>query len=217
MSIEILYFAGARDAAGLQRESLADSCLTVAALRAKLLERHPKLGRILDRCKIAVNEEFAEETSLIQDRAVVAVVPPVSGGVGLFRVTDQPLSLDEVVRAVSSPGMGGIASFTGTVRDLTRGKRVLRLDYETYASMATSKLAAIGAEVGAEHGANVAIVHRVGVLEPGEAAVVIACAAPHRRPAFEACQAVIERLKKEVPIWKKEFLEDGSEWVGLGP
>jgi molybdopterin synthase catalytic subunit len=83
--------------------------------------------------------------------------------------------------------------------------------------MAERALARIGAEVGAAHGAEVAVVHRVGVLQPGEAAVVIACAAPHRAPAFRACEQVLERLKRDVPIWKREVFEDGSEWVGLGP
>jgi molybdopterin synthase catalytic subunit len=83
--------------------------------------------------------------------------------------------------------------------------------------MAERKLAEIGAAVAAEHGAEVAIVHRVGVLLPGDAAVVIACAAPHRTAAFRACEECIERLKREVPIWKREVFEDGSEWVGLGP
>jgi molybdopterin synthase catalytic subunit len=83
--------------------------------------------------------------------------------------------------------------------------------------MAERKLAQIGDEVRRAHGAEVAIVHRVGVLLPGEAAVVIACAAPHRTPAFRACEACIERLKEEVPIFKREVFQDGSEWVGMGP
>jgi len=108
-------------------------------------------------------------------------------------------------------------TFTGTVRNETRGRRVLRLEYEAYGPMAERKLAEIGAEVGRTHGATVAIVHRVGALAPGDAAVVIACAAPHRTPAFRACEACIEALKRDVPIWKREVYEDGSEWVGLGP
>jgi molybdopterin synthase catalytic subunit len=108
-------------------------------------------------------------------------------------------------------------TFTGDVRAATRGKRVLRLEYEAYREMAERKLAEIGGAIAREHGAEVAIVHRVGVLAPGDAAVVIACAAPHRTPAFRACEACIERLKKDVPIWKREVFEDGSEWVGLGP
>jgi molybdopterin synthase catalytic subunit len=125
--------------------------------------------------------------------------------------------LAEVIEAVGGPGRGGVVTFTGTVRDQTRGRRVLRLEYEAYAPMAERKLAEIGAAVAREHGVEVAIVHRVGVLAPGDAAVVIACAAPHRTPAFRACEACIEALKKDVPIWKREVYEDGSEWVGLGP
>jgi molybdopterin synthase catalytic subunit len=108
-------------------------------------------------------------------------------------------------------------TFTGTVRDESHGKRVVRLEYEAYAPMAERKLAEIGAEVARAHGVKVAIVHRVGALAPGGAAVVIACAAGHRTPAFRACEACIERLKQDVPIWKREVFEDGSEWVGLGP
>jgi molybdopterin synthase catalytic subunit len=110
-----------------------------------------------------------------------------------------------------------VVTFTGAVRNETRGRRVVRLEYEAYGAMAERKLAEIGAAVTREHRAEVAIVHRVGVLMPGDAAVVIAASAPHRTPAFRACEACIEWLKKDVPIWKREVYEDGSEWVGLGP
>jgi molybdopterin synthase catalytic subunit len=218
MAITVLYFAGARDAAGAARETLAAAPATVADLRRALAAAHPRLGRILERCRIAVDQEFAEDAAAIRDGAEVAVVPPVSGGSPRrFAVVERPLALAEVVDAVASPASGGLVTFTGVVRDATRGKRVVRLEYEAYPGMAERKLEEIGGAVAAEHGADVAIVHRVGVLLPGEAAVVIACAAPHRTAAFRACEACIERLKKDVPIWKREVYEDGSEWVGLGP
>jgi molybdopterin synthase catalytic subunit len=218
MGLVVLYFAGARDAAGTGRETLADAPATVGALRRALEEAHPRLSRVLPRCRIAVDQEFAPDEAPLRDGAEVAVVPPVAGGAGgPYAVVDRPLSLAEVVEAVAAPGRGGVVTFTGTVRDETRGKRVLRLEYEAYREMAERKLAEIGEAVEREHGARVAIVHRVGVLHPGDAAVVIACAAPHRTAAFRACEACIERLKKEVPIWKREVHEDGSEWVGLGP
>jgi molybdopterin synthase catalytic subunit len=136
----------------------------------------------------------------------------------LFRVTDEPLQLDEVVRAVSVPEHGGIVTFTGQVRAVSHGKRIVRLEYEAYRPMAERKLAEIGAGIAVEWpGTRVAIVHRVGVLAVGEAAVVIAASAPHRAAAFEACRAAIDRLKESVPIWKKEVAEDGEVWVGLGP
>ncbi|HET9554760.1 MAG TPA: molybdopterin converting factor subunit 1 [Anaeromyxobacteraceae bacterium] len=217
MPIRVLYFAAAREAAGVAREELADVPATLGALRRALAERRPALARVLARSRLAVDQEFAGDDAPLRDGAEVAVVPPVAGGAPIFRVTDAPLSLDEVVAAVSGPGRGGVVTFTGAVRGDTRGRKVVRLEYEAYGPMAERKLAQIGGEVGAEHGCAVAVVHRVGVLAPGEAAVVIACAAPHRTPAFRACEAVIERLKQEVPIWKREVFEDGSEWVGMGP
>lgn len=217
MALTLLYFAGARDAAGTERESIAEAPATVGALRVLLLARHPGLARVLPRCRIAVDEGFAADDAPLPPTAEVAVIPPVSGGSGLFAVVDRPLDLDEVVRAVCGPGRGAVVTFTGDVRGETRGRRVLRLEYQAYPGMAERKLREIGRAIARTHGAEVAIVHRVGQLVPGDAAVVIACAAPHRAPAFEACRAAIEELKRDVPIWKREVFEDGSEWVGLGP
>jgi molybdopterin synthase catalytic subunit len=217
MAIEILYFAAARDAAGLAAERVEGPFENVAALRAALAARHPRLAAVLARCRIAVDEEFAEDSWPLRDGAVVALVPPVAGGAGVFRVVDRPIGVDEVLRAVEAPGRGGVVTFTGTVRDETRGRRVLRLHYEAYVPMAERVLARIGGELEQLHGATVAIVHRVGTLEPGEAAVVIACAAPHRAAAFRACEGAIERLKQDAPIWKREEFEDGTVWVGMGP
>jgi MoaE-MoaD fusion protein len=217
MPVHVLYFAGARDGAGTARETLSPVPADVGALRAVLAARHSGLARILPRCRIAVDQEFVEDAAPLRDGAEVALVPPVAGGAPLFSVVDRPLQLSEVVDAVSGPGLGGIVTFTGTVRDVTKGRRVLRLEYEAYREMAERKLAQIGERVAREHGAQVAVVHRVGVLAPGDAAVVIACASPHRTAAFRACEACIEELKRDVPIWKREIFEDGSEWVGLGP
>lgn len=136
----------------------------------------------------------------------------------MFRVVDRPIGIAEVEAAVAGPGRGGIVTFTGSVRADSHGKTVVRLDYEAYAPMAEKVLAAIGAEIAERWpGAVAAILHRVGVLEVGEHAVVIAVAAPHRAAAFEGCRHAIERLKADVPIWKREVFTDGSEWVGAGP
>lgn len=218
MPVHVLYFAGARDAAGTARETLATRFATVGELRRALAEAHPRLGPVLARSRIAVDQEFAGDGDPLRDGAEVAVVPPVAGGgPRRFAVVDRPLALAEVLDAVAGPGLGGVVTFTGIVRNETGGRRVQRLEYEAYVPMAEKKLAEIGAALAAEHGAEVAVVHRVGVLLPGDAAVVIACAAPHRTAAFRACEACIERLKKDVPIWKREVFEDGSQWVGLGP
>jgi MoaE-MoaD fusion protein len=215
--VTVLYFAIAREAAGTDSESVGDAPATVGHLRALLAERHPALARVLPRCRLAVNEEFAVDGDPVPEGAEVAVIPPVSGGSGRFRVVDRPLDLAEAVDAVAGPGRGGLVTFRGDVRDHSHGKRVVRLEYEAYVSMAERKLAEIGSAIGEEHGALLSIVHRVGALAPGEAAVVIAAAAPHRAPAFRACEAAIERLKRDAPIWKREVYDDGSDWVGMGP
>jgi molybdopterin synthase catalytic subunit len=191
---------------------------TVGALLDHLIAAHPALASLRANLRVAVNQEFAALDRVLADGDEVALIPPVSGGAGCFRVTREPLSLDEVVRAVSIAEHGGIATFTGVVRSVSRGKRIVRLEYEAYAPMAERELAAIGAQLAAEiPGVRVAIVHRVGTLAVGDAAVVIACSAPHRAQAFDACRAAIDRLKQSVPIWKKEVSEDGEEWIGDRP
>jgi molybdopterin synthase catalytic subunit len=142
----------------------------------------------------------------------------VAGGAGLFLVVDRPLDLAEVIAAVTGEAYGGLATFSGSVRAETRGRRVVRLEYEAYRPMAEKVLEGIGEEIAQRWpGSRVAIVHRVGTLKPGELAVVIAAAAPHRREAFRACENAIDRNKTDAPIWKKECYEDGDVWVGIHP
>lgn len=218
-TVTVLYFAAARERAGTARETVeVPEGLTAAGLIEELSRRHPELGKLAPHLRVAVNEEFCAPDDPIPPGAQVALIPPVSGGSGAFKVVDRPLSLDEVVEAVSGDGMGGVVTFSGSVRDATKGKRVIKLEYEAYTPMAEKKLAEIGAEAAQKWpGCRVAIAHRVGTLLPGQLAVVIAAAAPHRAEAFEACRHAIERLKQDVPIWKKEFFEDGEVWKGLGP
>ena len=223
--LTLLYFAAARERAGRSAEELdlPGPSTSVKALLALLAIRHPSLATLLPHLRVAVNQEFTEGDAAIPAGAEVALIPPVSGGAGppvsgLFRVQDAPLSLEEVVQAVSGEGYGGLVTFTGSVRNQTGGKAVVRLEYEAYPPMAERKLAEIAAEAKARWpGSRLAILHRVGTLTPGELAVVIAAAAPHRQEAFRACEHAIERLKQDVPIWKKEVYQDGQVWVGLGP
>jgi molybdopterin synthase catalytic subunit len=220
MRVRVLYFAVVRERLGREHEELElPAPADVAAAWRELERRHPALASLRPVVKLAVNEEFAAADRALADGDVIALIPPVAGGSGgVFRVTDEPLSLDEVVRAVSSEEHGGVVTFTGVVRRQSRGKRIVRLEYEAYRPMAERKLAEIGAQLAAEMpGVRVAIVHRVGVLAVGDAAVVIATSAPHRAAAFDACRAAIDRLKESVPIWKKEIADDGEEWIGLGP
>lgn len=217
--VKVRFFAAARErvkTSALDLE-LADGA-TVADLTRALTAQFPSLTALLPHLRIAVDQEFAPSTQPLIDGVEVALIPPVAGGAPLFRVQDAPLSLQEVVDAVSRVSQGGLVTFTGVVRDHSKGKKVTRLEYEAYAPMAEKKLAEIAAEARTQWpGTEVAVVHRVGVLAPGELAVVIAVSAPHRKEAFRACEHVIDRLKEDVPIWKKEFAEDGEVWVGLGP
>lgn len=219
MAVSVLYFAAARERAGLAEERLAAPAPgTVRALLAELSARHPSLVPLLPHLRVAVNQAFVGLDEVVPEGAEVALIPPVAGGAGLFRVVERPPTLDEVVAAVRDAARGGLVTFTGVVREESRGRKVVRLTYEAYLAMAERVLAGVGAEAEQRWpGVRLAIVHRVGVLQPGEVAVVIAAAAPHRSEAFEACRFAIERLKRDAPIWKRETYQDGEEWVGLGP
>ncbi len=219
MKLRILYFAVVRERLGRGEEIFEFSGATVDELLAQLIAKNPALAGLRAALKIAVNQEFVGGDEKLRDGDEVALLPPVSGGAGnFFRLSDAPLSLDEVVRAVGGDEHGGVVTFTGAVRGLSRGKRIVRLEYEAYRPMAEAKLAEVGRAVAAKWpGVRVAIAHRLGVLAVGEAAVVVAVSAPHRAEAFEACRAAIDLLKESVPIWKKEVADDGESWVGLGP
>ncbi len=133
----------------------------------------------------------------------------------MFAVVDRPIDEQAVTRAVADPGAGGVCTFSGVVRDNSHGKRVLYLEYEAYPEMAVKQMEVIDGEVRARWDVRrLAIVHRTGRLEIGEASVVIAVASAHRAEAFAACRYAIDRLKQILPVWKKEVWEGGEYWVG---
>ncbi len=135
-----------------------------------------------------------------------------------IQLLDKTLDTQFCIDFVNDPGSGGTALFIGTVRNQTKGKAVLRLEFEAYAPMAISEMQKIAAQIESKYKAlKIAIHHRTGVLAIGEIAVIIAVATPHRKAAFEACQYAIDTLKETVPIWKKEFFEDGAVWVAAHP
>lgn len=132
-----------------------------------------------------------------------------------FWITDQPININECFTKVVRPEAGAVSTFIGTVREFTKGKRTLYLEYQAYIAMAEKKLAQIGDEIAERwENANTAIAHRVGRLEISDIAVVIAVSTPHRSDAFAASRYAIERIKEIVPIWKKEHWEDGTLWIG---
>jgi MoaE-MoaD fusion protein len=219
MVVQIRYFAVVRERLRLEGESLEVAAgARVGQVMEALVARHAELAGMRAHLRVAVNQSFVGDESVVVEGDEIALIPPVAGGAGaLVRVQDTALSLDEVVRAVSGPGMGGLVTFTGLVREQSRGARVVKLEYEAYAEMAEKVMREIAAEVEGETGARIAVLHRVGTLVVGDVAVVIAAAATHRAEAFAACRAVIDRLKERAPIWKKEFGDDGAVWVGMGP
>lgn len=133
-------------------------------------------------------------------------------------LTNSPLSVEACLAEVSSAASGGVAIFVGSVRNETRGRRVLRLEFEAYEPMARLEMGKIADEAVERFGLNaICMHHALGVLEPGELPVIIAAAAAHRDAAFKACRYAIDRLKETVPIWKKEVYEDGEVWVSAHP
>lgn len=132
-----------------------------------------------------------------------------------YLITDKPIHVNECVEHVTRNEAGAINTFIGTVREFTKGKRTLYLEYQAYPSMAEKKLKQIGDEIARKwENTETVIVHRVGRLEISDIAVVIAVSTPHRNDAFEASRYAIERIKEIVPIWKKEHWEDGTRWIG---
>jgi molybdopterin synthase catalytic subunit len=132
-----------------------------------------------------------------------------------FLITKEAISIEEIVNLVVNPNAGAINTFIGTVREFTKGKQTLSLQYDAYIPMAEKKLAQIGDEIEEKWpGSELAITHRIGHLTISDIAVVIAVATPHRAESYEASRYAIERIKEIVPIWKKEHWENGEEWIG---
>ena len=208
MTVVVRLFAGLRERAGWSQREL--DVASVAEVWPAL-----ELGDEPEGLLYAVNREYADRGQELHDGDEVALIPPVSGGT--FRVTEAPLSLEAVAAEVADERAGAVATFTGTVRRQSRGREVTHLEYEAYAEMAEDVMARLAGDLEARYDlCSVAIHHRVGRLEVGEASVVIAISAPHRQDALAACKDAIDRLKETVPLWKKEVYEGGEEWVGRG-
>ena len=207
-AVRVRLFAGLRERAGWSsREVEAETPADVWHALG--------LGDEPDGLLYAVNKEYAAPGRELADGDEVALIPPVSGGA--FLLSAGPLSLDRVVDEVRDPRAGAIATFTGTTRSQSRGREVVRLEYEAYEGMAEKVMAEIADGLLARHDlVAVAIHHRIGVVEIGETSVAIAVSAAHRHEALAACREAIDELKERVPLWKKEVYEGGEEWIGRG-
>ena len=211
MRIPVRLFAGLRELAGtrLVEVDLPEGATGADVWPALGLGDEPP-GLLL-----AVNRSYAAHDVVLAEGDEVALIPPVSGGA--FRLSEEPLSLEDAVREVASDAAGAIATFTGTTRVRSRGRDVLRLEYEAYEGMAEAEMERIAAELKRRHSLiDVAIHHRVGIVGIGETSVVIAVSSAHRADALAACGEAIDTLKGTVPLWKKEIYVGGEEWIGQG-
>jgi molybdopterin synthase catalytic subunit len=215
MYVSVLLFGSLREAAGAKELGVAlPEGATVADLTARLGREHAAFARLPARVRVSVNREVVEDGRALRDGDEVAYLPPVSGGGGRCRLSAHPLDPQAVSSLVAGPDCGGVVSFSGAVRDRSRGRSIRSLEYEAYAGMAEAEMERICAEAEERWpGARVAIAHRVGHLAVGELAVVVCAAAPHRDAAFAAARYAIDTLKQRVPIWKKEVATDGEYWV----
>ena len=200
---------------------------TAASAFAEILSSYPELSARFGRSLLfAVNQEYARGETEVREGDELAIFPPVSGGgaedekkieetgPNFFELTTETIETGEVARRVVPPECGATVTLDGYVREFTRGRRTLYLVYEAYATMALSEMKRLGREAHTRFDIkHIGIVHRLGRLEIGETSVVISVSAPHRRAAFEACEWAIREFKRTVPIWKKEFYEDGEVWV----
>ena len=211
VKVRVKLFAALREQAGTRERELelADGAGVGDVWGALGLGAEPR-GLVY-----AVNRSYVDRETPLRDGDEVAVIPPVSGGA--FRLSDEPLSLEDVAREVASDDAGAIATFVGTTRAHSRGREVIRLEYEAYEGMAEAEMERIAGVLRDRHDViDVAIHHRVGPVEIGETSVVIAVSAAHRAAAFDACREAIDTLKQTVPLWKKELYVGGEEWIGQG-
>jgi molybdopterin synthase catalytic subunit len=194
---------------------------TVGEIWKRLVVEFPALDGYHNSVGFAVNQEYVDGSFKPRMGDEIAFIPPVSGGadtpayVGKIAIGRDPIDLGALEGEVADPAAGAIVSFVGTTRVGNAGRVVNRLEYEAYEPMALSELRKLATEAGARWKiVRIAIAHRLGVVEIGEASVAIAVSAAHRAEAFEACRFVIDRLKETVPIWKKEHFEGGEVWIG---
>jgi molybdopterin synthase catalytic subunit len=216
MRIRLLAFASAGDALGTSEMELEmPEGSRVADLRRRLDRDHPKLAPLWPRLAVAVDGRVVTPEAPLGDGAEVALLPPVSGGSSFegelrAELVDGPIDVNRVAASVAGPSRGAVVVFLGTVRDHHAGRSVGQLTYSAYRSMAEDGLRRIVDDLeAAAPGLKVAIVHRLGEVPVGEASVVIAVGSPHRAAAYEASRTALERLKTEVPIWKKEHYTEG--------
>jgi MoaE-MoaD fusion protein len=217
-TVRVLFFAIAKERAGVDECVITlEQPMTLSMLKTSVFERYPTLKTLSPYVRWAVNQRFVSDVEhTLSDGDEAAIIPPVSGGDRVF-LSNEPLDVQRIVAPVSDASNGAVITFIGQVRDHTGDATVTHLEYEAYESMANLAFAEIlrDAEIRFS-GVSVNLMHRLGRVALAQASVVIAVGSAHRSDAFEACRYIIERLKTDVPIFKREYRDNGSVWVGMG-
>jgi molybdopterin converting factor subunit 1 len=231
MRVKVLFFGMLKDIVGSSEEQLnVSEGAQLENIFDHYAGRFPRLREMAGSIVLARNHEFSDVSAPVNEGDEVAFLPPVSGGstaaelqytheiqdaVGhFFALTRQSIDTRGIIRRLLQGEDGAVVTFEGAVRNNTKGRRTLYLDYECYEPMAIKTLAEIGREIAASYAiGRIAMVHRLGRMDIGETSVAVIVTAPHRKPAFDAALEGINRLKRLVPIWKKEHFVDGEVWV----
>jgi MoaE-MoaD fusion protein len=230
MQVRVLFFGMLKDLTGQASDALdLPEGATLADLRDHYEKRTPGLKRLAGSLAMSVNQEYAGPDDKLKAGDEIALLPPVSGGSGeaatAYRMGSKQVAIirgkidtQQVLEKIKRPEDGSAVVFEGVVRDNTRGRRTLYLEYEAYESMALKQMEALAGQAMVQFKIrDVAMVHRLGRLEIGETSVLIVVASAHRAAAFDACRWLIDTLKRTVPIWKKEYFEDGAVWADGEP
>ncbi len=224
MRVRVLFFGVLKDLDGCAEDSLEIAPQsTLGHVWDAYAERFATLRDRRSSILFARNREFAKQDTVVCENDEVAFLPPVSGGTAglvregdghFFAITRDVIDSQQLANRLKRPEDGAVVVFEGVVRNNTKGRLTSHLEYDCYEEMALAQMARIGQEVAQQFAiGRIGIVHRLGRLEVGEASVAVVATAPHRRAAFQAALEGIDRLKREVPIWKKEIFADGAEWV----
>ena len=234
MQVRVLYLGMLRDIAGRDREvvTLAEGS-RLSDLYSELEQCFPRLAGFRNSIALALNQEYSNTAAELHDNDEVALIPPVSGGskdedstdehaLPLIsehaRLVKEPIKAAPILAAIRHPEDGAITIFDGIVRNHSRGRCTLYLDYSAYEPMALRQMEQLARQALANYAIrDLRLVHRLGRLHIGESSVYIAVASAHRTAAFDACRWLIDTLKKTVPIWKKEYFEDGAVWADGEP
>jgi MoaE-MoaD fusion protein len=227
MRVRVLLFGQLKDIIGRQEDSLElEPGARLSAVMAYYAQRFPGFQPIAASIACSLNQEYAAGSATLHEGDEVGLLPPVSGGKsGLEELQSEhcaivrsPIATQQIANALKAGEDGATVVFEGIVRNHSRGRRTLYLDYEAYEAMALNELQRLSHSALERFGVrDVRIVHRLGRLKIGETSVLIVVASAHRAAAFEACRWLIDSLKKTVPIWKKEYFEDGAVWADGDP